>query len=60
MKTTLGMILVASAMMMGANFANAAVGGNVASLRALSANSSVQAAKYHRHCWWHHHHRVCR
>jgi hypothetical protein len=56
----LGMAVAAVAMMLSAGFANAAVGSSVSSLRTLSAHSSVQSVKYHRHCWWHHHHRVCR
>ncbi len=37
MKTTLGVVIAAAAMMFGAGLANAAVSGNVAALRSLSA-----------------------
>jgi|KBSSwiStaDraftv2_1062776.scaffolds.fasta_scaffold2780231_1 hypothetical protein len=66
MKTTLGVVIAVAAMMLGAGFANAAVSGNVAALRSLSAQSSpAQTVGYvhhyhHRHCWWSHGHRHCR
>jgi hypothetical protein len=66
MKTTLGVVIAAAAMMFGAGLANAAVSGNVAALRSLSAlSSTTQTVGYvhhyhHRHCWWSHHHRHCR
>lgn len=40
MKTTLGVVIAVAAMMFEAGFANAAVSGNVAALRALSTQSS--------------------
>ena len=67
MKTTLGVVIAAAAMMFGAGLANAAVSGNVAALRSLSAQSSttqtvvyVHHHDHHRRCWWNHHVRHCR
>jgi hypothetical protein len=67
MKTTLGVVIAAAAMMFGAGLANAAVSGNVAALRSLSAQSSttqtivyVHHHYHHRHCSWSHQHRHCR
>ena len=67
MKTTLGVVIAAAAMMFGAGLANAAVSGNVAALRSLSAQSStaqtvvyVHHHYHHRRCWWNHHVRHCR
>ena len=67
MKTTLGVVIAAAAMMFGAGLANAAVGCNVAALRSLSEQSSttqtvvyVHHHDHHRLCWWNHHVRHCR
>ena len=50
MKTTLGVVIAVAAMMFGAGFANAAVSGNVAALRSLSAQSSpAQTVGYVHH-----------
>ncbi len=66
MKTTLGVVIAAVVMTLGAGYANAAVGSNVGSLRLLSTQSSAVQDVYwrryghHRHCWWRNGYRHCR
>ncbi len=67
MKSTLGVVIAAVMMTLGAGYANAAVGSNAGSLRLLSTQSSAVQDVYwrrwhhhHRHCWWRHGYRHCR
>jgi hypothetical protein len=73
MRTTLGVVIAAAAMLLGASLANATVGSNVHALSLLSTNSSPAQNVYwrryhhwhhwnhwgHRHCWWRYGHRHC-
>lgn len=67
MRTTLGVAIVAAAMVLGGGYASATVNGNVHTLNLISKQASPTQDVYwrrwhhrHRHCWWRHGRRFCR
>ena len=68
MRTTLGIAIVAAAMVLGRGYASATVNGNVHILNQISKQASSTQNVYwrrrwnhrHRHCWWRHGRRYCR
>jgi hypothetical protein len=67
MRTTLGLALVAAAMVLGGGYANATVNANVHTLNLISKQASPTQDVYwrrrwhhrHHHCWWRHGRRHC-